>query len=550
MFCGNCGREIKNGTRFCPACGKPVEIRGQGQISGIQRNRGEKSKKKRTEYGTVVAVLLAVIVLVVAAAVTLLYLSGRHSENQQDEYVHMVEEAETKNSESAESSKETEFNTEMAAATEKGQKSMICKEYYEKLKELQQIYGKGKMSEIQYDDKASYGDWRGEYLSGLCFAGLKDFNRDGQEELVTVYLDSEKDTYENVTAIHDYVMEIWGYNGFICEKIYSGTVYLPHQGFIDEAILLTSVDQVPYIVQGSDDITYSFWGYDGNSFKEVKALENDWVELSGYRIDDREVSESEYDSEFDKWWKNCKAYKVVDFSNPDFENKYSEPSTLETVKLMSSENLNSTLSELTETFRKLAEEAGIEETEETYGYQGESEIAEDMLEKESETQEKVMIYADSDTKRTEIAATRPQVQTSCISGIEATSVLSESTITHYAERICDGDLDTAWVEGVSGQGIGESISIRFDNVYCVDGIKIHGGYQKSSDLYYKNSRPSELEIELSDGTMIECFLEDYYGEQNVRFSKTMETSWIRLTIKDVYAGSRYEDTSISEIEVY
>lgn len=49
-------------------------------------------------------------------------------------------------------------------------------------------------------------------------------------------------------------------------------------------------------------------------------------------------------------------------------------------------------------------------------------------------------------------------------------------------NVIDGDLTTGWVEGVSGQGIGETITVYFDGTYLVSGIEIYAGYQKSDDL--------------------------------------------------------------------
>ena len=32
MFCTKCGKQIPEGTRFCPACGTPAETRPSGNI--------------------------------------------------------------------------------------------------------------------------------------------------------------------------------------------------------------------------------------------------------------------------------------------------------------------------------------------------------------------------------------------------------------------------------------------------------------------------------------------------------------------------------------
>lgn len=132
----------------------------------------------------------------------------------------------------------------------------------------------------------------------------------------------------------------------------------------------------------------------------------------------------------------------------------------------------------------------------------------------------------------------------------ASKSLSENNMIHLAERVLDGDLKTAWVEGADGQGLGESLGIVLDDVYTVNGFYIYAGYQKSDDLYYKNSRPKEIEILFSDGTINTIELEDVIGMQNVKFPHSVETSGIEITINSVYAGNKYEDTAISEIQLY
>ena len=43
--------------------------------------------------------------------------------------------------------------------------------------------------------------------------------------------------------------------------------------------------------------------------------------------------------------------------------------------------------------------------------------------------------------------------------ISASSYLKETSATHYPERAFDGDKNTAWVEGATGDGIGDYIEV-------------------------------------------------------------------------------------------
>lgn len=134
-----------------------------------------------------------------------------------------------------------------------------------------------------------------------------------------------------------------------------------------------------------------------------------------------------------------------------------------------------------------------------------------------------------------------------INHIEASSELNEGTSSYAASLIEDGDLRTAWVEGTDGQGVGESISLTFDQAYQISGMEIYAGYQKSEDLYYKNSRPETITVGFSDGTSAQYTLQDVNEKQTVRFPTAVETDRLTVRIDSVYAGSKYTDTAISEL---
>lgn len=141
-------------------------------------------------------------------------------------------------------------------------------------------------------------------------------------------------------------------------------------------------------------------------------------------------------------------------------------------------------------------------------------------------------------------------QKSCVTSITATSELSERGMTHYADRISDGSLTKAWVEGASGVGIGESVTFEFDDKYRVEGMNINAGYQKTKSLYKKNARPKKIRVIFSDGTSEDFVLKDRYGKQVIEFSQPVDTEEITVEIKSVYRGSKYEDTVISELQWY
>lgn len=146
----------------------------------------------------------------------------------------------------------------------------------------------------------------------------------------------------------------------------------------------------------------------------------------------------------------------------------------------------------------------------------------------------------------------PRISSTNIRCAVTSSYLNESkyNIAHLPENAIDGDVTTGWAEGVSGQGIGETITIYFDGMYLVSGIEIYAGYQKSDDLYNKNSRPKEMYVEFSDGSGESCTLNDVNNVQNIQFVNPVITESITLRIDSVYPGNKYEDTVITEISPY
>lgn len=155
----------------------------------------------------------------------------------------------------------------------------------------------------------------------------------------------------------------------------------------------------------------------------------------------------------------------------------------------------------------------------------------------------------------ELAAQTPQISAVSMDkvvSVTASSYLSEPNLNlyHTPERVTDGDLSTAWVEGLDGDGIGESITFEFDGVYSVSGLSINAGYQKSEQLYNQNGRPAVLTATFSDGTQQTLQLQDINGTQRITFSTPVETQRVTLSIGAVYSGTDYADTVISELSFY
>ncbi|GMO24720.1 MAG: hypothetical protein Pg6A_11710 [Termitinemataceae bacterium] len=106
-----------------------------------------------------------------------------------------------------------------------------------------------------------------------------------------------------------------------------------------------------------------------------------------------------------------------------------------------------------------------------------------------------------------------------------------------------------WVEGEEGSGIGAFIEIEFNGAW--DGFAILNGYvdPHKMKLFKENNRVKTMTaIDVDNKTQFDVDFEDYVYYKNIVFSKP--TKHIKLIIKDVYKGTKYDDTCISAIRAF
>jgi hypothetical protein len=158
-----------------------------------------------------------------------------------------------------------------------------------------------------------------------------------------------------------------------------------------------------------------------------------------------------------------------------------------------------------------------------------------------------------------------------IAASRASSVLKTDAINRYgygADKLFDGDLDTAWAEGASKSGVGEWVEVEFKEAKTLEAIGIVNGYTKNEALYrandkirkirldieyvdrrYPNSHPETVEVELDEkqfndlnrkaaGPFISWLADFGMGELVKK---------IRLTILEVTPGEKFSDTCIAEL---
>lgn len=115
------------------------------------------------------------------------------------------------------------------------------------------------------------------------------------------------------------------------------------------------------------------------------------------------------------------------------------------------------------------------------------------------------------------------------------------------EVFIEGEGGKAWCEGVTGYGIGESVTIRFKPAVRVQEFVFLNGYPKTEDTYKNNSRVKQLRIQTSDGFAIVVTVPDKKDDHTIKLQRSVKPQWVRFTIVDVYPGARGSDTCIAGI---
>lgn len=138
----------------------------------------------------------------------------------------------------------------------------------------------------------------------------------------------------------------------------------------------------------------------------------------------------------------------------------------------------------------------------------------------------------------------------------ASSVLApQGSNTYVPSNAFDNDMNTAWVEGAEGSGAGESLTWEAgpaEQNLVIDAIRLFPGYNKNSDVYYRNARPRTVRVIVNEGIdMGTVVLEDSFRlPQCIVFSEPVSFVRITLVIEDVYEGTTYEDCAISSFDLH
>lgn len=141
--------------------------------------------------------------------------------------------------------------------------------------------------------------------------------------------------------------------------------------------------------------------------------------------------------------------------------------------------------------------------------------------------------------------------------LKPVSVTSSSTlpadegVTYDPENMVDHKQSTVWCEGdTGGSGMGTDLQFNLDGKHKVTEIHIWNGNWYSADYFVRHNRIKELEISFSDGTSKNYPLKDERVVQVVKLDKPVDTEFVKMRVKNIYSGSTFNDTVISEVVIY
>lgn len=134
-----------------------------------------------------------------------------------------------------------------------------------------------------------------------------------------------------------------------------------------------------------------------------------------------------------------------------------------------------------------------------------------------------------------------------ISSYEASSTLTAQGYDYSVSQLYDQNYSTCWTEGVEGDGQGETIKVTFENQVKINTLNIVNGYGKRSDLYSKNNRVKKITLIFDDGSEEILELKDNFNINQVITFTERKTKTVTVRIDEVYKGTKYEDTCLTEM---
>lgn len=132
---------------------------------------------------------------------------------------------------------------------------------------------------------------------------------------------------------------------------------------------------------------------------------------------------------------------------------------------------------------------------------------------------------------------------------EENSVKQSESYDYSAKSVVDGDATSSWQENEEGIGEGKGFKLNLDKSHKIRYIVLTLGNWRSDQLWEYNARPKILTIQVGQQKKDVEFSNEK-KKFCLSFEEPLEAGDVSMYIKEAYEGSRWQDTCISEIELY
>lgn len=110
--------------------------------------------------------------------------------------------------------------------------------------------------------------------------------------------------------------------------------------------------------------------------------------------------------------------------------------------------------------------------------------------------------------------------------------------------------DSCWAEGVAGNGEGEWLELNANVPVMLDTLEITNGLAASEALFRANNRIKKLDLTINGASPISVQLPDQIDPFDIKLPPSQDViRTIRLTIREVYPGTKFQDTCVSQIRL-
>lgn len=130
----------------------------------------------------------------------------------------------------------------------------------------------------------------------------------------------------------------------------------------------------------------------------------------------------------------------------------------------------------------------------------------------------------------------------------ASSALKDDSYGSYGVSNLTDNTHLSWVEAEEGSGIGTTIVYKYNTDIKVSEISIVNGYGDLS-MYHKNNRVKKVKISSDLGDSVTLELLDTYLVKKYPLSTPVKGKVITVTIDEVYKGTKWDDTAITELSL-